>query len=200
MLKKTAFLALAALALSGCASSGFSVATQANTDRLQTYQDNLLAEAETDLTAIHACYLRASGYALVPGTADVLLLQKVGEPGSAEGCTVMAGMLRTQSKMLTAFAPYLAQPLLARVPAAPEEIFKDLAEKGMGFALLKHGIDRVSAVVSNGQAAAYQIAQSAQAKHPIVMQPGVVTITPGTAESAGTASVLMPASATTVNP
>lgn len=195
---KTAFLALAALALTGCASSGFSVATQANTDRLQAFQDNLLAEAETDLSAINACYLRASGYALVPGTANVL--QKVGEPGSAEGCTVMAGMLRTQSKMLTAFAPHLAQPLLSRVPAAPEEIFKDLAEKGMGFALMKHGVDAVSKLVNNGQAAAYQIAQSAQAKHPIVMSPGVVTITPGTAEAAGTASVLMPASATTVNP
>ena len=198
MLKRTAFLALAALALTGCASSGFNVATQANTDRLQAYQDSLLDEAENDLTAINACYLRASGYALVAGTTNAL--QKVGEPGSAEGCTVMAGMLRTQSKMLTAFAPHLAQPLLARVPAAPEEILKDLAEKGMGFALVKHGIDRVSAVVSNGQAAAYQIAQSAQAKHPIMMTPGIVTITPGTAEAAGTASVLMPASATTVNP
>jgi hypothetical protein len=192
-MKTAAALALiATLALAGCETSGFKVATDANTDRAKEFQDNILLQAGHDLSAIHACYLRAAGYALVPGKEGQI--QKVAEPSSAEGCTVMAMGLRTQSNMLTAFAPSLARDLMSRVPAAPEEIAQALAEKGMQFALMKFGIEQVASVINSGQAASYQIATQAQAKHPIVMQPGVLAVTPDGA------SVLMPASAASVNP
>jgi len=189
--------AVAAIAmLAGCSTftkdSSFEKATTENTARANTYQDNILLQAGHDLTAIHQCYLRASGYVLVDGTTN--LLQKIAEPASAEGCTVMAMGLRTQSNMLTAFAPFMAQSLMSRVPASPEEIFQALAEKGMNFALMRFGIEQVSAVVNNGQAAAYQVASQAMAKNPIILNPGVINNSP-----AG-ASMLMSPSATTVNP
>lgn len=189
-----AALAVLGLALTGCAQmgAGFHTATAANTARANTFQDNILLQAGNDLTAINGCYLRASGYVQVAGTASAL--QKIGEPTSSEGCTVMATALRTQSNMLTAFAPSLARDLMSRVPAAPEEIAQALAEKGMQFALMKFGIEQVAGVINTGQAASYQIAAQAQAKHPIVMQPGVLSVT-----EAGV-GVVLPPGATTVNP
>jgi len=186
-------VALAAVALlAGCSSSGFKVATDANTKRASDFQDNILLQAGHDLTAINSCYLRAAGYAPVSGSANVV--QKIAEPSSAEGCTVMAMGLRTQSNMMTMFSPYVAQSLMSRVPAAPEEIAQSLLKDGMQFALMKFGIEQVANVINTGQAASYQIAAQAQAKHPIVMQPGVLAVTPEGA------SVLMSPSATTVNP
>jgi len=189
--------AVAAIAmLAGCSTftkdSSFEKATTENTNRVNTFQDNMLLQAANDLDAVHACYLRASGYARVSGSGNAVF--KIGEPTGAEGCTVMAGMLRTQSNLLTAFAPFLGQALMSRVPAAPEEIMKDLVEKGMKFALTRFGIEQVSAVISNGQAAAYQIAAQAQAKNPIMITPGLIHTSPEGA------SILMQGGATTVNP
>lgn len=180
--------ALAALvALSGCSAmtdgSGFKVATQANTDRATTYQENILLQAGHDLEAINGCYLRASGYARVTGSKNAVF--KIGEPTSAEGCTVMAMGLRTQSNMLTAFAPFISQALMSRVPAAPEEILQSLLKDGMQFALMKFGIDAVTRVVESGQYAQAQIAQAgidAAAKPvQVVDQPVLVTVPEGSA-------------------
>jgi len=177
------------LTLTGCASSGFNVATSANTDRANAYQENILLQAANDLAAINMCYLRASGY-MVSGTGDPVQtgfgkVVKVGEPSSDVGCTVMAMGLRTQSNMATLFAPFIAQTVMSRVPAAPEEIAQSLIEKGLQFSLLKFGIESVSKVVSSGQAAQTQIATqgiAAAGKSPVIL-----TIPEG-----GSASVLAP--------
>lgn len=148
----------AALALTACANSGFKVATDSNTSRSDDYQLNILTQAGNDLTAINDCYLRAAGYVRVSGSANGL--QKVGEPGSGEGCTVMATALRTQSNMMTFMAPHIAQALMGRVPAAPEEIAADLAKFGVKASLLKFGLNSVSNVITSGQAAQAEIAQA----------------------------------------
>jgi hypothetical protein len=129
-----------AMFLTGCASSGFSVATQANTNRASEFQDNILLQAVNDLTAINDCYV---------------------ENGDRSVCTVMATALRTQSNMMTMFAPFVATSLFSRVPAAPEEIMKSLAEFGIKASLMKFGIEQVSNVITTGQYAAYQTAQAA---------------------------------------
>lgn len=150
--------ALTILALTGCASSGFNVATQANTSRADAFQENILLQADNDLMAINDCYLRASGYARVGGSNAV---HKVGEPSDPASCTVMATALRTQSNMMTMFAPFVAKELFQRVPAAPEEIIQSIIKDGMKFALMKFGIEQVSNVVTTGQLAAFQAAQTA---------------------------------------
>lgn len=132
--------ALTILALTGCASSGFNVATQANTNRADKFQENILLQAENDLTAINDCYLRQ---------------------GDKASCTVMATALRTQSNMMTMFAPFVAKELFQRVPAAPEEIIQSIIKDGMKFALMKFGIEQVSNVVTTGQLASFQAAQTA---------------------------------------
>jgi len=178
-------LALAlALVLTGCASSGFAVATNANTSRATTFQDSLLIQAANDLTAINDCYLNARGYARVSGTANAV--NKVGEPvGDASTCTVMAMGLRTQANMLTAFAPFLGEKLMSRVPAALEEIAADLAKFGVKASLLKFGVEKVSDVITSGQAANAQIAQAgieAASKPPLVVEkPFVVQVPMGSA-------------------
>lgn len=176
-------LALLAL-LTGCASSGFATATVDNTSRVKHFQDSILLQAESDLTAINDCYLRASGYLRVGAAAGAL--QKVGEPESSAPCTVMAMGLRTQSNMMTLMSPYVGQALMGRVPAAPEEIVADLAKFGVKAALLKFGVDRVSGVITSGQAAQAQIAQAgiaAASKPPLVVElppPAVLAVPEGT--------------------
>ncbi|MBL8387025.1 MAG: hypothetical protein JNK17_02190 [Hydrogenophaga sp.] len=174
----------ASVALAGCSAltdgSGFKVATDANTARGDTYQENILLQAGHDLEAVNACYLRASGYARVSGTKNAVF--KIGEPTSAEGCTVMATALRTQSNMLTAFAPFIAQALMGRVPAAPEEIIESLLKDGMKFALMKFGVSAVTKVVESGQLAQAQIAQAAINKPTqVIEQPVLVTVPEGAA-------------------
>lgn len=187
---RTTALIAAALSLTACAQmgAGFHKANDENTKRLSHYQDNLLLQAEHDLTAINACYLRAAGYVQsaagpvkAAGGALNLTLTKVAEPSSSEGCTVMATALRTQSNMLTAFAPFIGQALLARVPAAPEEIVQAVLKDGMQFALAKYGIEAVQKVVTNGQLAQAQVAQAgidAASKPPLVVDKPVVVQVP----------------------
>lgn len=181
MIRTIKLLALAlALALAGCANSGFAVATQANTDRGNYFQDSLLIQAANDLVAINDCYLHARGYARVTSTANAV--HKIGEPtGDASACAVMAMGLRTQSNMLTAFAPFLSKELMSRVPAAPEEIAADLAKFGVKASMLKFGIEKVSEVITSGQAANAQIAQAgidAASKPPLVVDKPVVVQVP----------------------
>lgn len=182
---RTLALVAAALALSACAQmgAGFHKANDENTKRLNHYQDNLLLQSEHDLTAINACYLRATGYQRVEGTKNAVI--KVGEPTSSESCTVLAMGLRTQANMLTAFAPFIGQALMARVPAAPEEILQSVLKDGMQFALAKYGIEAVTKVVTNGQLAQAQVAQAgidAASKPPLVVdQPVLVTVPEGSA-------------------
>ena len=171
MLKRLFSFALMGFFLTGCASSGFAVATKDNTDRVNTYQDNILLQAANNMEAINACYLRASGYAPVVGTANGLV--KLGEPSGASECTVLAMGLQTQSNMMTMFAPYVAQALMGRVPAAPEEIVQSLLKDGMKFALTKFGINAVTDVVKSGQFAQAQIATQgieAAAKPPLIIE------------------------------
>lgn len=174
---RTLALAAAALALTACSSSGFMKATEANTSRADDYQLNILTQASSDLTAINDCYLRAAGFVRVGGAAPVL--QKVGEPGSGEGCTVMATALRTQSNMMTFMAPHIAQALMGRVPAAPEEIAADLLKFGVKASLLKFGLNQVSSVITSGQAAQTEIAQAgiaAASKPPLIIEPTFVEV------------------------
>jgi len=171
-------LAGAALALTACASSGFQVATTANTTRADDYQLNILTQAANDLTAINDCYLRAAGYVRVGGTVNAL--QKVADaPGSSEGCTVMATALRTQSNMMTFMAPHIAQVLMSRVPAAPEEIAADLLKFGVKTALMTYGIDQVAKVITSGQAAQAEIARAgieAASKPPLIIEPTIIEV------------------------
>jgi len=177
---RTLALAAAALALSACASSGFQAATAANTSRADDYQLNILTQAANDLTAINDCYLRASGY--VRGGASGALQKVADAPGSSEGCTVMATALRTQSNMMTFMAPHIAQALMGRVPAAPEEIAADLAKFGVKAALMKFGVSRVSNVITSGQAAQTEIARAgieAASKPPLIIEPTVLSVPDG---------------------
>lgn len=196
MFGRLVLMGAALAALAGCGTltkdSSFEMATKENTARSNNFQDNLLLSQANDLDAVHACYLRAAGYAKVLGSANSVY--KIGEPSSAEGCTVMAGMLRTQSNMLIAFSPFLGQALMTRVPAAPEEVLESLVKEGMKFSLMRFGFEKVASVITNGQAAAYQIASQSMAKNPIILQPGVIT---GTPEGFG---VLQQGGASTVNP
>lgn len=169
------------LALAGC-KTGFSEATTANTDRIKYHQDSLLIQAEHDLMAVHDCYLRSSGYARVSPTSNAIY--KIGEANSdAHGCTVMAMGLRTQANMLTAFAPYISQVMMGRVPASPEEIIADLAKFGVKASLMKFGISKTADVILSGQAANAQIAQAgieAASKPPLVVdKPVIVTVPSG---------------------
>lgn len=175
----TALLLGAAVALSGCASS-FKLATEENTERARDFQDSLLIQSANDLTAINDCYLNASGYARISPTANAV--HKIGEPiGSAGMCAVMAMGLRTQANMLTAFAPFLSQSLMGRVPAAPEEIAADLLKFGVKASLLKFGVEKVANVITSGQAANAQIAQAgieAASKPPLVVDKPVIVQVP----------------------
>jgi hypothetical protein len=176
---RTIALLVAALALTACAQmgAGFHKATDANTARLAHYQDNMLLQADNDLAAINACYLHASGYKRVTGTQNAVV--KVGEPSSPESCTVLAMGLRTQSNMLAAFAPFVGQALLARVPASPEEIVQSILKDGMKFALTRFGIDAVTKVVTTGQLAQAQVAQAgieAASKPPLIIEPTIIEV------------------------
>ena len=170
-------LSAAALALTACSSSGFQVATTANTTRADDYQLNILTQAANDLTAINDCYLRAAGYVRV-GAAGAL--QKVADAAaSSESCTVMATALRTQSNMMTFMAPHIAQVLMSRVPAAPEEIAADLLKFGVKAALMTYGIDQVAGVINSGQAAQAEIAQAgiaAASKPPLIIEPTIIEV------------------------
>lgn len=142
MKKTLTTLALLAM-LAGCSfapKSGFHTATEANTSRFDGYRESILEQAVNDLTVINDCFVRSK------------------DQGR---CETMAGMLRTQSNMMTLMAPFIAPAVFQGVPAAPEEIFASLAKEGMKFALMKFGIDRVTNLVSSGQYAAWQSAQQA---------------------------------------
>lgn len=158
----TLVLALAVMALAGCANSGFATATNSNTQRISTFQDAMLEDAANDLFAINACYLRT-------------------KKEDSAVCTNMATSLRTTSKMLIAFSPALSRDLKDRVPAAPEEIFQSLATKGFETAITLHGIDAVRKVVESGQYAAWQSAQQANANMAELANnpPAPVLIAPG---------------------
>lgn len=172
---------LLALGLSGC--SAFKLANDANTKRIADYQDTMIDQAGKDLTAINACYLRSLGYVDIGGT-----LTKMGEPtGSGDACSMMALSLRQTSTFLTAFSPFLAQPLMARVPAAPEEILADLAKGGMKFALTRHGLEAVERVISSGQLA--QAQTSAAALEAVANRPAPILLT---VPEGGSASILTP--------
>lgn len=172
-------LAVSALAMTGCANSGFAKATQANTDRPNSYRGDLLLQAENNLKAINSCYIRASGYAPVNG-ADNLLV-KITEPSSPESCTVLATALNTQMNMAMMFSPYLSRELMSRVPAAPEEIVENLLKFGVKASLMKFGIEQVSGVITTGQAANAQIAAQgieAASKPPLVVDKPVIVQVP----------------------
>jgi hypothetical protein len=182
MIIRFAILLLIAVSLSAC-SSGFNKSTEANTQRGADWQDTMLQQATNDLTAINACFLRSMGYLDIGGT-----LSKVGEPtGSGESCTVMATSLRMTSTFLTAFGPTLVQPIMGRVPAAPEEIVADLLKFGMKFSLTKHGMNAVERVISSGQMA--QAQTSAAALEAVANRPAPVLLT---VPEGGTATILRP--------
>jgi hypothetical protein len=154
--------AIAAALLSGCASSGFAVATAENTKRTTSFQDGLLEQAANDLTAINDCWVN------VKKTAS----------GTGEGCIGMSIALRMTSSFLYAF---LGKPEMSRVPASPEEIGQAILEKGMNFALMKFGIDAVRKVVDSGQLAQQQIASegiAAAQKPPLVVDNPVIVQVP----------------------
>lgn len=179
---RTAFALLLALSLSACA-SGFKQANEENSKRIADHQDSLLTQATNDLTAVNACYLRSLGY-LQTGTT----LTKVGEPsGSGETCAVMATALRMSSTFMTAFSPFLVQPALTRVPAAPEEILADLTKHGMKFSLTKHGLEAVERVVTSGQLA--QAQTSAAALEAVANRPAPILLT---VPEGGAATILTP--------
>lgn len=182
---RIALALVAALALSACSSSGFKIANDENSTRIRDHQDAMLEQAEKDMAAVNACYLRSSGYVqLVPGGP----LTKIAEPSSsAEGCTVMAALLRNTATLMTAFQPFLVQPVLARVPAAPEEIVQSILKDGMKFALTKYGLEAVERVVSSGQLA--QAQTSAAALQAVADRPAPVILT---VPEGGTATVLTP--------
>lgn len=185
-MKKLLHFALATAAvlmLGACSSSGFKQANDANTQRIKEHQDAMLTQAEHDLTAINACYLRAAGYADLGGA-----LTKIGEPMPGDSCTVMAGMLRQQSTLLMAFQPHLVQPVMARVPAAPEEIAQSILKDGMKFALMRYGMAAVERVVSSGQLAQSQLGQQAiDAAAKPTPNPVLITVPEG-----GSAEILTP--------
>lgn len=163
-MKRLISLALVAAAamLSGCASSGFAVATAENTKRTTSFQDGMLEQAANDLTAINDCWVN------IKKTAT----------GNGEGCVAMSIALRMSSTFLYAF---LGKPEMGRVPAAPEEIAQSILEKGMNFALMKFGIDAVRKVVDSGQLAQAQIASegiAAAQKPPLVVDKPVVVQVP----------------------
>jgi hypothetical protein len=180
---RAAIAALVLLVLAGCSSSGFKVANDANTQRVKDHQEVMLDQAENDLKAINACYLRAAGYADLDGT-----LTKIGEPMPGDSCTVMTGMLRQLSTLLMAFQPHLVQPVMARVPAAPEEIAQAILKDGMKFSIVRYGLGAVERVVSSGQLAQSQLAQQAiDAATKPAPSPILITVPEG-----GSASILTP--------
>jgi hypothetical protein len=168
-----------AMFLTGCANSGFAKATEANTSRVSTFQENMLLQAANNLDSINSCYIRAAGYARVNSTENVLV--KVGEPSNSESCTVMATALNTQMNMGMLFSPFISKELMGRVPAAPEEIAENLLKFGIKASLMKFGIERVSDVITSGQAANTQIAAQgieAASKPPLVVDKPVIVQVP----------------------
>lgn len=162
-MKRLISLALVAAAamLSGCASSGFAVATAENTKRTTSFQEGMLEQAANDLTAINDCWVN---------------MKKNGQGG--ESCVALSIALRMTSTFLYAFQ---GKPEMGRVPAAPEEIAQSIVEKGMNFALMKFGIDAVRKVVDSGQLAQAQIASdgiAAAQKPPLVVDKPVVVQVP----------------------
>ena len=158
--------AIFALLLTGCAGSGFNKATEANTKRASEFQENILLQATNDLTAINDCYLKN---------------------GDRNVCTTMATALRTQSNMMTMFAPFVATAMFSRVPAAPEEIAQSILKDGMKFALAKFGIEQVSNVVTTGQLAAAQTAsRAADTVDTVINKPATILTIP----EGGSAAIL----------
>jgi hypothetical protein len=178
---KTVFLycALSAVAfLTGCANSGFAVATQANTARQESFNEGFLEQASTDMLAINACFLRAGKLSFGAGESTPAGMGAMMSSMQQSQCTMMAQSLRLVNTMLYAF---LAKPELGRVPAAPEEIVQTIVEKGMKFALMKFGIGAVQKVVESGQVAQAQIASegiTAAQKPPLVVDKPVIVQVP----------------------
>lgn len=171
-------VAFAAL-LSGCANSGFAVATKANTDRHAEYADGFLEQASNDMLAINACFLRTGrGDMVTSGAGTPITLGHVASLMGNFQCTVMAQSLRMTNTFLYAF---LAKPEMSRVPAAPEEIVQSIVEKGMKFALMRFGITAVQKVVESGQLAQTQIASegiAAASKPPVIIEQPVLVPAP----------------------
>jgi hypothetical protein len=172
-------IALSALTiLTGCANSGFAVATQANTARQANFEDGFLEQAATDMLAINACFLRAGKIVVTSGDGTPVGLGAIMSAMQQSQCTMMAQSLRLVNTMLYAF---LAKPELSRVPAAPEEIVQSIIKDGMKFALMKFGIGAVQKVVESGQVAQAQIASegiAAAQKPPLVVDKPVIVQVP----------------------
>ena len=99
----------------------------------------------------------------------------------------MATALRTQSNMMTMFAPFVATAMFSRVPAAPEEIAQSILKDGMKFALAKFGIEQVSNVVTTGQLAAAQTAsRAADTVDTVINKPATILTIP----EGGSAAIL----------
>lgn len=186
-MKKTKLWALSVLfctvaVLTGCANSGFAVATKANTDRASEYGDGFLEQAANDMLVVNQCFLTAARGSITVKSSDGSpvgigsMLQMMAQ----FQCTSLAQALRMTNTFLYAF---LAKPEMSRVPAAPEEIVQSIIKDGMKFALMKFGITAVQKVVESGQVAQAQIASegiTAASKPPLVVdKPVIVTVPAG---------------------
>lgn len=159
------------LLLSGC-DDDFTKATQENTNRATTFQSSMLIQFGNNMLAVHDCFLHAAGYARVSPTSNAIF--KIGEPTGGEAtCAVMGTALQTQANMLIAFSPFLGQSLMGRVPASTGEVITDLFKFGVKASMMKFGVEKVTGVITSGQAAQAQIAQAgieAAAKPPLVIE------------------------------
>jgi hypothetical protein len=186
------FLAAAAL-LTGCANSGFAVATKANTDRQSTYNEGFLEQATNDLLVINSCFLRTMrGDGVTSGSGSPVTLGQVLSLMNAFQCTSMAQTLRMTNTFLYAF---LAKPDMGRVPAAPEEIAQSIVKDGMKFAIMKFGITAAWKAVESGNAAQAQIASegiAAASKPPLVVDKPVIVTVPADSAVLPTAPVVTP--------
>lgn len=197
-MKRLAVLALMAItmALTGCANSGFAVATAANTARGDSYMEGYLEQAANDLITINTCFLQAgkTNVNVTASDGSPVLVGAIMQMMGQFQCTSMAQSLRLANTFLYAF---LAKPEMSRVPAAPEEIVQSIVKDGMKFALMKFGITAVTKVVESGQAAQAQIASegiTAASKPPLVVdKPVIVTVPAGSAVLPTTPAVPAPA-------
>ena len=173
-MKKMKLWALSAMlctvfVLTGCANSGFAVATAANTSRGEIYTDGYLEQAVNDMLAINARFLKAGKITVTSGDGSPVGIGAMLSIMQQSQCTMLAQSLRIVNTMLYAF---LAKPEMGRVPAAPEEIVQSILKDGMKFALMKFGIGAVQKVVESGNLAQAQIASegiAAAQKPPLVV-------------------------------
>lgn len=152
---KRALIALATtLALSACGTSGFEKATEANSTRDTVFLEAMLTQATNDLLAINDCYTRAK-------TSDSMAWAL---------CVNQSTALRLTSTFLT----FMARPQHQRVPDSPEEIMRDLIKFGIPWAVGAWGLGKWTDMVTTGQLAQQQLAQTAidaAAKPPMQVNP-----------------------------